>query len=106
MITIKQGEDYTKVFELTYADTNDPVDLTGITAKSEMRDAPGGTLFATASCTVNEEGGTVFVYYSAAQTDEIPTGEYGFDVWLVDNYRKHPIYTTKVTIVGRYTDNF
>ena len=36
MIIIKQQEDYTKVLQMQYADTKAPVDLTDITAFSEM----------------------------------------------------------------------
>lgn len=107
MITIKQYEDYTKVLELQYADTMTSVDLTGISAYSQMRDEPNGELAATATCTVDTVNHTVTIVYSGSDLQNLTPGEYGYDVWLVDSGgKKHPIYTTRCQIVGRYTQNF
>lgn len=105
MIQIKQNEDYSKYLQIKY-DNGEPVDLTGISAYSEMRTAPNGELLATATCTIDAEVGGIFVLYSADETANIPLGVYGYDVWLVDSEgKKHPIYTTKFEIIGAYTMN-
>ena len=108
MITIKQGEDYTKVLKLEYADTKQPVDLSDFDAYSQMRTKPGGELLATAGCTVQGSYGLISVSFSALQTASMPEGECGFDVWIVDSVsqEKHPIYTTRVKIIGSYTEDF
>ena len=105
MITIKQGEDYTKVLILQYADTKEPVDLTDVSAYSQMREKPGSnTVVAEASCSITASAGTIRVTYNSLDTAEIPEGEYGFDVWLLDGVKKRPIYTARVKIVGSYTE--
>lgn len=107
MITIKQGEDYTKYIELVYANSRLPVDLTGITAYSQMRKKPNGDLLATAVCTIDAANGTISVYYSAAQTNLIPEGKYGFDIWVIDtDNTKHPVYTAEIEVIGKYTMAF
>ena len=109
MITITQGQNYTKVLEMKYADTLEPVDLTGITAYSQMRTepAPNGQVVATAVCTVDNANHTVTVVYPSTQTEEIALGDYGYDIWLMDECnRKLPIYSTRCRVIGRYTDNF
>ena len=106
MITIKQNEDYTKYLHLQYADTLEPLDLTGCSVYSQLRDKPNGTLKATATVTVTAASGDITVLYSAAQTLALPVGEYGFDVWIVDSDGKnHPVYTARVQIIGRYTED-
>lgn len=105
MITIKQNEDYTKYLHLQYADTGEPLDLTGCSVYSQMRDQPNGTLVATATTSMNAASGDIWVTYASSATGTLTPGEYGFDVWLVDsNSKKHPIYTARVEIVGKYTE--
>lgn len=104
-IKIKQGETYRKRIEMMYADDREPVDLTGYSAYSELRDRPGGTLVATADCSISAVDGVVTVLLSSAQTDAIEEGVYGMDVWIVSEEEKHPIYTNSVQIVKRYTNN-
>ena len=103
MITIKQGEDYIKVLKLQYADSLEPVNLTGVTAYSSMRDRPGGELYANANCSVITLDGQITVHYSDLQTAAMPIGDAGFDVWIEENGRKHAIYTARVQIVPPYT---
>ena len=107
MVIIKQNEDYAKILQLQYAETMLPLDLTDCTVYSEMRDKPGGTLAATAVCTLpSAEEGLIRVFYSAEQTAQIEQGEYGYDIWLVDaDGLKHPLYTTRVKVVKSYTEN-
>ena len=105
MIIITQNEDYTKYLHLQYADTGEPLDLTGCSVYSQMRDKPNGTLKATGICTMTAASGDIWVRYAASATLAIEPGEYGFDVWLVDgNGKNHPIYTTRLQIAGSYTE--
>jgi len=105
MITIKQYEDYTKYLHLQYADTGEPLDLTGCSFYSQLRDHPNGTLKATATVSVTAASGDIWVTYAASATGALPVGEYGYDVWIVDsNSKKHCIYTARVQIIGRYTE--
>lgn len=105
MIIIKQNEDYVKRFYIEDAETGEPISLTGVTAYSELRDKPGGTLYATAFCVVNTSDNFIEITYTASQTAELEVGEYGYDVWIVENQRQHPIYTTRVAVVAPYTEN-
>ena len=105
MITIKQGETYIKRLEFVDVDSKTPIDLTGATAYSEIRNVPGGDLKATAVCTVDTSNGSVTVNYSAAKTQLIPVGQYGYDIWLKIDGEQYPIYTTRIQVEKRYTEN-
>lgn len=102
---IKQAERFDRVIILKY-DTGDYVDITGCLAFSQMRNKPGGELVATAECSITPLLGRVSVSFSSDVTAAIPVGDYGFDVWLVENEDKKPIHTELVQVVKRYTDNF
>lgn len=106
MITILKGEDYTKYLHLQYADTQEPVDLTGCTAFCQMRDVPGGELLATAACEIDDSNGDIWVRFSGNVTADLPSGEAGYDIWVVENGRKHPIYMTRCRIGDAYTEEF
>lgn len=107
MITIKKKEDYIKYLHLQYADTQEPLDLTGCSVYSQMRNKPGGTLACTGVCSMDAEKGDIWVKFLGANTADLTPGEYGFDIWIIDgDNNKHPIYTTRCQIVDRYTDNF
>lgn len=108
MIKILQNEDFQLVLELQYADTLEHVDLTGVSAFSEMRSSRNGDLAATGSCGVNTENGQITVTYSAAQTANLEEGDYGFDIWVVDNSsKKHPIWEEEhVRVLKPFTQNF
>ena len=103
---IKQGEQFSRAKTLKYADTGDYVDLTGCSAYSQMRTEPGGTLLATAECSVTPEFGRITATFSSEDTANIAPGNYGFDIWLTCEGTSKPIHTEEVTIVKRYTDNF
>ena len=106
MITIKRREDYKKYLHLQYADTEDPLDLTGCSVFCQMRDEPGGELLATAACTMDASAGDIWVTFSGSDTEDLPLGKAGFDIWIVESGRKHPIYTTECMIVDAYTESF
>lgn len=105
MITIKKGEDYTKYLHLQYADTGQPLDLTGCSVYCQMRDIPGGELLASAICETDDDGnGDIWVRFGANVTKNLPVGEAGYDVWVVANGLKRPIYTTRCQIADAYTE--
>ena len=105
--TIKQAENFSPCIKMTYKKTGAPVDLTGCTAYSQMRREPNDELIATGNCEIDTKGGRITVTYDSATTANIPLGEYGYDVWLViSESEKRPIWTEKVQVIGRYTDNF
>ena len=104
--TIKQAENFAPCIKITYKKTGAPVDLTGCTAYSQMRREPNDELVATGVCQIATKEGRITVTYDSATTANIPLGEYGYDVWLVKNANeKRPIWTEKVQVIGRYTDN-
>ena len=95
--TIDQGA--TKEFTVIYADANNnPIDLTGYTAKMQIRPSPGSeTLYATLSTTISPNGsglyitglpsspvpatsGSIGVVMSAALTTSLNFGEASYDL--------------------------
>ena len=107
--TIRQGENFNPCIKFTYKKTGAPVDLSGCTAYSQMKDKPGGNLVATAICEIDGMQGRISVVYSSEDTENIPVGKYGYDVWLIpngDESEKRPVWTEEVEVIGRYTDNF
>lgn len=109
MVKVKQAENFAPCIKLTYKRTGAPVDLTGLKAYSQMRTEPNGELVATAQCTVGTQSGRITAVYNSNVTANIPVGEYGYDIWVIpdnDESQKRSIWTERVQIVGRYTDNF
>ena len=106
MTIIKQAENFERVKVLKYKDTDQPVDLSGCTAYSQMRVTPGGDLIATAECSVSPVEGRVTAAFSSEQTADIEPGTYGFDIWLKCEDVLKPIHTEEIKIVKRYTENF
>lgn len=105
MIVIEQGEYYVKTLTLQYADTGEPVNLTGVTAASSIRkNREDETVLANGYCVVYPSTGTIVLEYSQARTAGLPVGECGMDIWIKENGRKHPIYTTRIKVVPPYTD--
>lgn len=107
MITIKRGEFYVKHLQLLYADTKEPLDLTECSAYCQMRDVPGGNLLATATCTITAESGEIWAKFFGVQTESLPLGECGYDIWLEENgTSRYPLYTARCQIVDAYTKDF
>lgn len=102
---IKRGETFRRSLKLTYAETGEIVDLSECTAFSQMRTAPGGRLIETGACTIKQDTGTVYALWTAEKTMAMPTGKYGYDVWVVNGEERKPIYTEEVEVVDPYTDN-
>ena len=102
---IKQKETFRRTLKLTDSKSGAVIDLTDVSAYSQMRKEPGGELLGTAQCTVNEKKGEVEVLWTASQTEYFPLGSAGYDVWLTFEGDQKPIYTEKVEIVQGYTEN-
>ena len=103
---IKQAEKFDRVVFLKYADTGEYVNLIECTAYCQMRNKPGGTLIATASCVIEPTLGRISASFSSEDTADIVPGDYGFDIWLVCEGTAKPIHTELVTVVKRFTENF
>ena len=103
---IKQAEDFRRIKTLKYVDTGQPVNLSGCSAYCQMRTTPDGEMIANAECEIQTGAGRVIAAFPSSVTAEIPIGDYGFDIWLVDGDSAKPIHTEQISIVGRYTHNF
>ena len=102
---IKQKETFRRVLQCTDLKSGAVLDLTGVSAYSQMRKYPGGELIGTAQCTVNEKKGEIEVLWTASQTEYFPLGSAGYDVWLTFEGDQKPIYTETVEIGLGYTEN-
>ena len=102
---IKQKETFRRTLKLTDAKSGAVLDLTGVTAYSQMRKKPGDALIATAACTVDASSGSIDVLWTASQTEDFPLGKAGFDVWITYEGEQKSIYTELVEIVQGYTEN-
>lgn len=103
---IKRGETFRRSLKLTYAETGKGVDLSDCSVYCQMRTAPAGMLIATAACSINHDTSTIYVLWSSEETRAMNPGKYGYDVWVVRENERKPIYTEQVEVVDRYTDNF
>jgi len=79
---VKNGDTWS--YSFVWSNNNNPIDLSGCTAKMQVRDRTG-TLMATASSanseiTINGPTGTVNVAFPAATTATVPAGTYHSDV--------------------------
>lgn len=104
MNTIKRSETFRRVLRFRNRLTNTAPDLTGCTARCQMRSEPGGELLATAMCYVSPDSGSVTAVFSREMTADLPLGKVGYDIWLIGDGEQKPIYTEEVMIVDSYTD--
>jgi hypothetical protein len=102
---IKMGQTFRRQLVLTYVDDGSPVNLTGCAAYCQMRKAPGGDLAATASCSLDMALGRITATFAPADTAGLEAGGYGYDIWIVSEGDKIPLYTEQVTVVKGYTEN-
>ena len=103
-IILKQGDTLRKTITLKYIGTGNPVNLTGCTAYSQLRESPGSSLKLSGTVTTGGSQGTVVVVYSASQTNSLPLGKYGFDIRLESSGDRKTIYSAEVTVVKPYTE--
>lgn len=120
--TIDQGA--TIQFEVIYADSNNvPVDLTGYTAKMQLRPSPGSeTLYATLSTTISPNGsglyvtglpdnpkpessGSIGVVMSAALTSTFDFGDASYDLEITSGSYVARVIEGKIRLNKEVTTN-
>ncbi len=99
-LTIKQGEDYS--IDFIYAeDDNTPVDLTGWTIESVIREYPEAYDRIDFFCTSDSEG--IHLYLGHDSTNLLTYSKGYYDVFITDpdNERRTPFITGRVSIIPR-----
>ncbi len=77
-ITITRGESFGR--EIIFEN----MDLTGLTAKAQVRPAPGSEdLLAEFGCDIDYSRGAVRLTLTPAQTGPMAPGKHAYDVWLL-----------------------
>lgn len=81
---VKNGDTWS--FSFVWSNNNTPIDLSGCSAKMQVRDR-AGLLMATASSTageitINGPTGTVAVTFPATSTASVPAGQYLSDLQI------------------------
>jgi uncharacterized protein (UPF0333 family) len=87
-LIINAGSDFSQSFTLEGNDSNSTFDLTNYTVSSQMRKWAGSssyTEFATEIVQPPAEG-QILLVLTAAQTTQIKSGRYIYDVVITDNY--------------------
>lgn len=97
---IKRGETFIK--DINFKVKDEPFDLTGYTAKSEIRPSlESNELIAEITCDINPIKGRVQMQLSKEQTSQIPAGKYFYDLCLTkDNINTY--YLQGRFIVNKY----
>ena len=101
-ITLQQGQDYE--IDLIYAnDDETPIDVTGWTALSYIRQKPHSLDYFPFTCTADTSG--FHLTMDKTLTDEIPFTKGVYDVIIInpDNNKKTPLIIGEVTIKPRST---
>ena len=82
--TVKNGD--TWKFSFVWSNNNTPIDLTGCTAKMQIRDANNALVApiapATNTITITGSTGTVNIVFPAATTASVPAGSYKSDLQI------------------------
>ena len=82
--TVKNGD--TWKFSFVWSNNNTPIDLTGCTAKMQIRDSAGVLVApiapATTTITITGSTGTVLVVFPAATTASVAAGSYKSDLQI------------------------
>ena len=82
--TVKRGETFSK--DIYFKSNNEPFNLTGYTAKSQIRPSvESKELIAEIECGINYENGIVHLELTKEQTYDIPAGTYFYDLCLTKN---------------------
>lgn len=105
-LKLYRGDTYAWDF-VCYTSAGSPADLTGVTAKAEIRDKPGGTVLATPTCTVTQPN-TVSVKLTTASWASITHANAAWDLQLTYADPDISIITIvagAVTITGDVTDS-
>ena len=100
-----RGQTWVKDLYLKYKATGQPLDLTGVVVKSQIRPWQNSTtLSAEMTATVYPANGMVTLELSAEQTSKLSPKVYQYDVKLTDA-NDNVIYCIfgKFTVIGRVT---
>lgn len=82
--TVKRGETFSK--DIYFKSNNEPFNLTGYTAKSQIRPSvESEELIAEIDCTVYPENGIIHLELQKEATYNIPAGIYFYDLCLSKN---------------------
>lgn len=79
-LTIYQGATFRQVFQLREADQTTPIDLTGYTARAQVRTKAGGVLLLTFTCSHDNAAGNITVSATPAVTATLTSG----GVWALE----------------------
>jgi len=87
-LIVNAGSDFSQSFNLEGGDSNSILDLTNYTVVSQMRKWSGSSSYIsfTAEIVKPPTEGQVLLYLTAAQTKNIKSGRYIYDVVIIDNY--------------------
>lgn len=91
-ISAEQGSDYQATVAYT-DDSGDPVNLTGYTARMQVRQFAGSsvpflTLTNTSGLAITAATGVIVISISAAALALLPAGEYTYDLEIIDGSAK------------------
>lgn len=88
-----------------FKQNDEPIDLSGITAKSQIRKEQNGHyIVADIDCTVNASEGRITLSMSAETTSKINSGAYVYDVKCTDENDEVTYYIYgNFNVIGRVT---
>ena len=103
-LTMSRGATFHRV--LRFKQNGEPVDLSGYTAKSQVRVCPdGGELIAEMEATVTALSGRVDLVIPASVSAEFESGVYAWDIKLTSPYTVVEYYIGgKFTVLPTVTD--
>lgn len=87
-IVVNSGSDFSQSFTLEGTDTNSAFNLTGYTVAAQMRKWAGSSTAVTFTSTIEypSTSGKILIRLTAAQTTNIKSGRYVYDVVITDSY--------------------
>ena len=101
-IEIEQGATFAREFTYTQGDGVTPMNLTGWTARSQIRKHPGGPLVAEFTAAVTALTGVVTLSLTATQTGAIYSGGV-YDLELVNGVQVDRLIRGRVTVTAGVT---
>lgn len=108
-IEVEQGVDYTLTLSSWTDTSGNPVSLVGYTARMQLRDTPGGTIYLTltqaSGITISTGAGTITITMTSAQTALFtPQKESVYDLMMTSGAGiVTRLIAGKVTIIPRVT---
>lgn len=88
-LIVNAGTDFDQIFTLENTNTNDPLNLTSYTVKSQLRKHPASsTAVSFASTIANGPAGQIRIGLSTSQTINLKPGRYVYDIIITDTFGK------------------